>query len=80
VELAGGDPFGGARVCLGDVVLQVVGPDAPHAPAADLDSAELPRPEQGPNLVRAYVQLISRLLNRQEPVLFGFVGGNGPIL
>jgi hypothetical protein len=31
-EIAGSNPLGGAPVGLGDVVLDVVGPDAPHAP------------------------------------------------
>jgi hypothetical protein len=36
----------GARVGLGDIGLEVVGPDAPDGPAADLDGAKLTVPDQ----------------------------------
>jgi hypothetical protein len=51
VELAGGDALRCALVRLSDEVFDVAGPNAPHAPAADLDPAKLPGPEQGPDLV-----------------------------
>jgi hypothetical protein len=41
-ELAGSDGLGGAPIGLGDEVFNVAGPDAPDAPASDLDGAKLP--------------------------------------
>ena len=46
LEFAGGDVLSGAPVGLGDIVLEVVGPDAPDAAAADLDGATLTAPDQ----------------------------------
>jgi hypothetical protein len=41
-KLPGGNPIGGAPVGLGDVVLDVLDPDAPNPPSADLNSTEVP--------------------------------------
>ena len=37
------------------------GPDAPQAPAPDLNSAKLSCPDQGPDLVLVHVELVGRL-------------------
>jgi hypothetical protein len=48
LELAGSNPFGRAPVSLGDVVFDVAGPDAPHTPGTDLNSAKLPSLDEPP--------------------------------
>jgi hypothetical protein len=73
-ELAGGDALGGAPVSLGDVVLEVVGPDAPNAPAPDLDSAKLPCLDEATDEAGLHIQLFGDLLDRQEAVWGRFIG------
>lgn len=73
-EVSGSDPLGSAAVRLSNEVLDVADPDAPHAPTSDLDSAKLPSPKQGPDLVLVHVQLFGCLRDRQEAQLLRFVG------
>lgn len=73
-DVADGDALGSAPIRLRDVVFQIACTDAPHAPAADLNSTQFPGLQQCPDLIRAYVQLFGRLLGAQEAVPFRFLG------
>ncbi len=73
LELAGGDPFGGAPVRLGNVVLDVLAADAPHTATTDLESPQLACLDQRMNLVGFHVQLFGYLGGCHKAVVGGFV-------
>jgi hypothetical protein len=71
-DVTGGNPISCAPVGLGNIVLDVLAANAPHAPSTDLKSAQLPRPNETLNEALLHVQLVGDLRQSQEAGLGRF--------